>query len=70
LLKTEVSLNGQNDFVFSWNQLMIVAKFGSNWFSGFREEYLWKSLQTDDDGQTPSDGNSSHGILASCKTKN
>jgi hypothetical protein len=29
---------------------MIVAKFDSNWFSGFREEDFWKSLQTDDTG--------------------
>ena len=28
---------------------MIVAKFGSNWFSGFREDDFFKSLQTDDD---------------------
>ena len=30
---------------------MIVAKFDSNWFSGFREEDFLKSLQTDDDGR-------------------
>jgi len=30
---------------------MIVAKFGSNWFSGFREEDFWQTLQTDDDGR-------------------
>jgi len=29
---------------------MIVAKFGSNWFSGFREDF-WQTLQTDDDGR-------------------
>jgi hypothetical protein len=27
---------------------MIQAKFGLNWPSGFRGEYFWKSLQTDD----------------------
>ena len=38
---------------------MIVAKLGSNWFSGFREEDFWKSLQSDDDWQMSdaSDGN-------------
>jgi hypothetical protein len=43
---------------------MIVAKFGSNWFSGFREEDFWKSLQTDDHEAKSSDGNSSRGLLA------
>ena len=28
----------------------IVAKFDSNWFSGFREEDFLKTLQTDDTG--------------------
>jgi hypothetical protein len=42
---------------------MIVAKFGSYWFSGFREEDFLKSLQTDD-GRMPNDGNSPHGFLA------
>jgi hypothetical protein len=28
---------------------IIVGKLGSNWFSGFREEDFFKSLQTDDD---------------------
>jgi len=30
---------------------MIVAKFGSKWFSGFREEDYLKSLQTDHDSR-------------------
>jgi hypothetical protein len=30
---------------------MIQAKFGLNWPGGFRGEYFWKSLQTDDGRQ-------------------
>ena len=40
---------GTSEIFFKWDTLtMIVTKFGSNWFSGFREEDFLKSLQTDD----------------------
>ena len=34
---------------------MIVAKFGSNWFSGFRKEDFWKGLQMDKGRQLSSE---------------
>ena len=42
--------------------LMMCAKFQSNPFSGFGEDFLRKVNDDDDDGRrrTPSDGNSSH----------
>jgi len=35
---------------------MIVARFSSNEFNGFREKDFLKSLQTNDDGQRTDDG--------------
>ena len=40
---------GTSETIFKLNTLrMIVARFGSNWFSGFRKEDFLKGLQTDD----------------------
>ena len=44
---------GTSETIFKLDTLrMIVAKFGSNWFGGFKEEDFWKGLHTDDDGRT------------------
>ena len=41
---------GTSETIFKLDTLrLIVVKFGSNWFSGFREEDFLKSLQTDHD---------------------
>ena len=43
---------GSSDITFKGNPLrMIHAKFGLNWFGGFRGEFFFKSLQTDDGRQ-------------------
>ena len=55
---------GSSDITFKGNPLrMIQAKFGLNWPSGFRGEDFLKSLQTDAERRTPSDGNISHDPL-------